>query len=459
MDRVRARFAAAGVDAYFGVRPEHTRYLTGMILGEGEEKVAGQSGQFLVGREEVALLADSRYTIQAREQAPDARLVEAYHDLPSRWPALLASVGARRVAVEAGFVAQATWTRLAEAAPEVDLVPVEGWVEADRAVKEPAELERIAAACAVADRALAALLPEIRPGVTEADLALRLEWLMRTGGAEALAFDVACLAGPQAALPHGSPGERPVLDGAVLLFDFGAQVDGYRSDMTRTLFVGEPVAARPRGVRARGRCPGGGDRRARSGRRRRDGAGRPARSTPSPAGSSQRRGHGDHFGHGLGHGIGLATHEAPSLSRTAAETPLPSPTVFSVEPGVYLDGETGVRIEDLVALRRRRPGGRATDAVPARGPRHRGLTSRQRVGTLAPMSFDLGSFVGVTIILALLIPLLTTVVIVGVVVWAIRGRVPPSEDPAVAELKARLARGEIDTAEYQVRMRALEEGD
>ncbi len=125
--------------------------------------------------------------------------------------------------------------------PDVELVPVEGWVEADRAVKEPAELERVAAACAVADRALAALLPEIRPGVTEADLALRLEWLMRTGGAEALAFDVACLAGPQAALPHGSPGERPVLDGAVLLFDFGAQVDGYRSDMTRTLFVGEPA--------------------------------------------------------------------------------------------------------------------------------------------------------------------------------------------------------------------------
>ena len=115
-----------------------------------------------------------------------------------------------------------------------------GWLEDLRAQKTPDEVERIAAACAVADRALAALLPEIRPGVTEHDLALRLEWLMRTGGAEALAFDVACLAGPEAALPHGSPGDRPVLDGEVLLFDFGAQVEGYRSDMTRTLFVGEP---------------------------------------------------------------------------------------------------------------------------------------------------------------------------------------------------------------------------
>src|SRR5207344_3019450 len=98
---------------------------------------------------------------------------------------------------------------------------VEGWVEQDRATKEPAELERVAAACAVADRALAALLPEIHAGLTEASLALRLEWLMRTGGAEALAFDVACLSGPQAALPHGSPRDRPILPGAVLLFDFG----------------------------------------------------------------------------------------------------------------------------------------------------------------------------------------------------------------------------------------------
>ena len=213
--RLRARFADAGIDAYFGVRREHMRYLTGFTLGEGEEKVAGNSGQFLVGGDEVVVLADSRYTIQARREAPEARLVEAYGDLPERWPDLVASVGARRVGVEAGFVAHATWERLAEAAPDVELVPIEGWVEADRAVKEPAELERIAAACAVADRALATLLPEIRPGVTEAELALRLEWLMRTGGAEALAFEVACLAGPEAALPHGAPGDRPLRAGSV----------------------------------------------------------------------------------------------------------------------------------------------------------------------------------------------------------------------------------------------------
>jgi len=350
LERLRARLEAAGVDAYFGVRREHMRYLTGLALADGEEKVAGTSGQFVVSGDEVAVLADSRYTIQVRREAPEARLVEAYNDLPSRWPELMRSVGARRVAVEAGFVPHATWQRLADAAPEVELVPVEGWLEADRATKDAAELERVAAASAVADRALATLLPEIEPGKTETELALRLEWLIRTGGAEALAFEVACLSGAEAALPHGAPGDRPVLSDAVLLFDFGAQVDGYRSDMTRTLFVGEPTArdldlyelvarAQQTVIEALEDAVNGG-----------------ARIPSGPAMHALARetivlaGHGDHFGHGTGHGIGLATHEQPSLSRTAPETPLPSPTVFSVEPGVYLDGETGVRIEDLVGL-------------------------------------------------------------------------------------------------------------
>jgi Xaa-Pro aminopeptidase len=355
--RLRTRVAAAGLDAYFGVRREHMRYLTGFTLAEGEEKASGNSGQFLVSSDDLVVLADPRYTIQARREAPDARMFEAYDDLPARWPALVASVGARRVGVEAGFVSHAAWERLAAAAPDVDLVPVEGWVEADRAVKEPSEVERIAAACAVADRALASLLPEIRPGVTEADLALRLEWLIRTGGAEALAFDVACLSGPEAALPHGAPGDRPVLDGTVLLFDFGAQVAGYRSDMTRTLFVGEPsardldvyqIVARSQraAIGTLERAVGGG-------------TGGGVGPVALPGGRTvhevawrviEAAGHGSHFGHGTGHGIGLATHELPALKRLATDDPLPSPTVFSVEPGIYLEGEMGVRIEDLVHL-------------------------------------------------------------------------------------------------------------
>jgi len=348
LGRLRERMASERIDVYFGVRRENTRYLSGFVLGEGEEKVAGVSGQFLVSPRELVVLADSRYTLQTRDECPGARIEQVYNDFAQRWPEIVSSLGpARRVALEAGFVSHATWQRLAAAAPGLELIPVEGWIEEQRQTKEPTELERVAAACAVADGALERLLPVIRAGVTETELALQLEWEMRTHGAEALAFDVTCLAGERAALPHGSAGSRVLHAGEVLLFDFGAQVAGYRSDMTRTLFVGEPNArdaelyqlvaqaqeaafAALTSAAETGQHPTN---------RAVDTA---AREVIAAAG------YGDHFGHGLGHGIGLATHEAPSLGRLAPESPLPSPTVFSVEPGVYLDDETGVRIEDLV---------------------------------------------------------------------------------------------------------------
>lgn len=347
---LRRRMGENDVDAYFGVRRENTRYLTGFELAEGEEKVAGNSGQFLVGCDDLVVFADSRYTVAAVEQCQDARVERVYNDIFARWPKLLATLGSvKRVAVEAGFVPYGIWQRLAAAAPGVELVPVEGWVEELRQVKDATEVERIAAACAVADGALTRLIPKIRPGVTEAELALDLEWEMRSNGAEALAFDVACLSGPNAALPHGSPSTRELRAGEVVLFDFGAQVAGYRSDMTRTLFVGEPTAetlaiyelvarAQQAAIDAlehslvQGTRPTG---------RQIDAV---ARDVIRDAG------HGDHYGHGLGHGIGLATHELPSLGLTAPDGPLPSPTVFSVEPGTYLDGVTGVRIEDLVVF-------------------------------------------------------------------------------------------------------------
>jgi Xaa-Pro aminopeptidase len=312
--------------------------------------VAGNSGRFLVSGGEVVLLADSRYRLQATTQAPETRVEAVTYDLGASWPALVGSVGAKRVAMEAGHVSHEQWEQLRKATPDVELVAVSGWLEADRAVKEPAELERIRAACAVADRALASILRRIKPGMTEHTLALALEWEMRTGGAEALAFDVACLAGPNAALPHGSPSSSEAACGQVLLFDFGAIVAGYRSDMTRTLFVGEPtardqeiyqiVAAAQGATIALLEAAARGEQPIPSGRE----ADAAARAVIEAAG------HGDHFGHGTGHGIGLATHEAPTLSRAASDDPLPGPTVFSVEPGIYLDGVTGVRIEDLIVF-------------------------------------------------------------------------------------------------------------
>ena len=351
LERFRARFDAQNVDAYFGVRRENTRYLTGFELGEGEEKSAGHSGQFFVGRDEVVVLADSRYTIQAGEQARGARIADAGYDLPSIWPGIVASLGASRIAVEAGFVSQALWRRLEAALPDVELVPVEGWIEADRATKESAELERVAAACAVADRALAALLPKIQPGVSEASLALDLEWLLRTGGAEAVAFDPTCLAGPRAALPHGSPTTHRFAPVPSCSSISAPRSAGYRSDMTRTLFVGEPTRARPRGLRGRRRLPGRGDRESRGdpgrGARaafrprslrdllRRDRVRRALAAVRSRAGPRNRPGD---------------TRAALAQSVRVGRAALPSPTVFSVEPGIYIEGEIGVRIEDLVLL-------------------------------------------------------------------------------------------------------------
>lgn len=353
---LRERLGREGIDAYFGLRPEHMRWLTGFALAAGEDRIAGHSGQFLVGRDEVIVVTDSRYTLQASREAPDAAVEEIGYDLPAKWAGLLGRLGARRVAVESAAITHDLWTRLQAAAPHASLVPVQGWLEGLRATKTPDEIERIGAACAVADRALASLLPEIRPGVTERELALRLEWLMRTNGAEALAFDVACLAGPEAALPHGSPGDRPILAGAVLLFDFGAQVEGYRSDMTRTLFVGEPAARDLEIYRLVAAAQQAAiDAVSGSVHSVLASDGRETLISGSAADAAARSviqaaGHDAYFGHGTGHGIGLATHEEPRLSRVGSDAPLPSPTVFSVEPGVYLAGETGVRIEDLIHL-------------------------------------------------------------------------------------------------------------
>ncbi len=351
--RLRDRMRAEGVDGYFGVRWEHMRYLTGLGFDEAEITGSGDSGKFLVGLEDVWVLADSRYTIAVQRDCPESILFEIERQLVDVWPDLVRTAGVRRVAIEAATIPHLTWERLREAAPDVELIAIEGWVEANRQRKELSELERVAAACAIADRALAALLPSIRPGVTEKDLALDLEWRIRTGGADRLAFDVACLAGAEAALPHGSPGLRPVESGAVLLFDFGAQVEGYRSDMTRTLFVGEPrerdlevyrVVAASQDIvfdsleEAVSSAKGGGT------------------LPPGKVYDQMARdvitadGRFPVYGHGLGHGIGLATHELPGLGRRSPDEPLPERTVFSVEPGIYIENETGVRIEDLVIL-------------------------------------------------------------------------------------------------------------
>ena len=346
---LRARARAEGLDALLLTSHADARYFSGICFGPNEEPTAGVSGWILISADAFAIFADSRYTVQARREAALATPLDPGSDPGAAIAAWAKTHGVRSLGVDPGAIRHAIWERMREAAPGLTLTPTKGWGVALRAVKEPAEIERIAAACAVADRALAAVLPKLLPGATEAEVAWLLEREMREGGAEALAFDVAALAGANAALPHGNPGARPFQRGEVALFDFGAQVAGYRSDMTRTLFVG---AASDVDLALYQRVLDG-QRAAIAALQHAVESGASALPSGRAADDAARAAMGDVDGvyeHGLGHGIGLQTHESPSLSRGASEAPLPSPTVFSVEPGIYLEERIGIRIEDLVAV-------------------------------------------------------------------------------------------------------------
>lgn len=346
---LRARARAEGLDALLLTSHADARYFSGICFGPNEEPTAGVSGWILISSDAFAIFADSRYTVQARREAALATPLDPGSDPGAAIAAWAKTHGVRNLGVDPGAIRHAIWERMREAAPGLTLMPTKGWGVALRAVKEPAEIERIAAACAVADRALAAVLPKLLPGATEAEVAWLLEREMREGGAEALAFDVAALAGANAALPHGNPGARPFQRGEVALFDFGAQVAGYRSDMTRTLFVG---AASDLDLALYQRVLDG-QRAAIAALQHAVESGASALPSGRAADDAARAAMGDVDGvyeHGLGHGIGLQTHESPSLSRGASEAPLPSPTVFSVEPGIYLEERIGIRIEDLVAV-------------------------------------------------------------------------------------------------------------
>ena len=346
---LRARARAEGLDALLLTSHADARYFSGICFGPNEEPTAGVSGWILISADAFAIFADSRYTVQARREAALATPLDPGSDPGAAIAAWAKTHGVRNLGVDPGAIRHAIWERMREAAPGLTLTPTKGWGVALRAVKEPAEIERIAAACAVADRALAAVLPKLLPGATEAEVAWLLEREMREGGAEALAFDVAALAGANAALPHGNPGARPFQRGEVALFDFGAQVAGYRSDMTRTLFVG---AASDLDLALYQRVLDG-QRAAIAALQHAVESGASALPSGRAADDAARAAMGDVDGvyeHGLGHGIGLQTHESPSLSRGASEAPLPSPTVFSVEPGIYVEERIGIRIEDLVAV-------------------------------------------------------------------------------------------------------------
>lgn len=338
LPRLRERIAAAGCEALLVTTLANIRYLTGF---------SGSAGLLLILPDGVALATDGRYQVQSAEQLAaagvDAR-IEIGNGAAQRDTLAGAASAIARLGLESTNV---TWARQrtfdSDWFPAAELVPTEGLVEELRRVKDEGEVARMAAAAGIADAALAATRPMVAEGVTEAALAMALDAEIRRLGASGNSFDTIVASGPNGAKPHARPSDRPLEAGELVVIDFGAVVDGYCSDMTRTLSVGQPgsaTLARMVEVVAESQAAGVDAVR----------AGRPAAEVDKVCRDViAAAGWGDAFLHSTGHGVGLDIHEAPTVAATSTDT-LVAGHVVTVEPGVYLPEHGGVRIEDTVVV-------------------------------------------------------------------------------------------------------------
>jgi Xaa-Pro aminopeptidase len=331
---LRVALESEGLDGLLVTHLPNIRYLTGFT---------GSAALLLVRPDSTTLITDFRYAVQAPSEAGPAAAVEV--DQKSVWERLGRLLAAAPTGT-LGIEAQAITVRDAERVGGLTrsrLVPTSDVVEGLRAVKSPEEVDAIRAAAALAREALAEVLPGVRAGQTEVEVGAALEAALRRRGSEWHPFPTIVASGPRAALPHARTSARPVAAGEWLLLDFGAQVDGYCADLTRTVVVGARADERQRTIYELVRTA---QRRALEHLR----AGMTGREGDALAREViAARGFGDAFGHSLGHGLGLEVHEAPRLAPTA-EAPLPLHAVVTVEPGVYLPGWGGVRLEDDVYL-------------------------------------------------------------------------------------------------------------
>ncbi len=325
--------AAAGADAALITYGPNVRYLTGL---------ASSNAAVLLPAEGTAILAtDSRYALAAQRDSPDLELViERF--LEAALAARMAARGQRTVAFEAHEMTVERHAELTAKAGGVRLVPFGRTIEELRTVKDPSELELLATACRISDQAIADVFARIRPGLTERQLAAALDRRMVELGAERPAFDTIVASGPNGALPHHVPTDRPMRRGDLITMDFGAAYGGYHADMTRTVALGEPAGWQREIYELVAAAQRAGIEAARPGAQVAD-VDAAARDLIRDAG------HGEHFGHGLGHGVGLEVHEAPTIgySRTGKLT---NRIPVTVEPGVYLPGRGGVRIEDILVV-------------------------------------------------------------------------------------------------------------
>ncbi|MCX5819320.1 MAG: Xaa-Pro peptidase family protein [Deltaproteobacteria bacterium] len=332
-DRVgRLRSGFPETDALLILSEKNIRYLTGFTGGDGA---------LMAGPDWLTLLVDGRYVTQARAEARGAEIFE-FRKRADGIVGVARRHGARSIGFESSVLTVAEYLRLKESLPEASFLPLPLGFEFLRAVKDEAEIDRIREAARIAGEALAGLREMIRPGVREKEIALELEYRMRRGGADQVSFETIVAAGANSALPHATPGCRAIADGDCVMIDYGAVCGGYHSDETCTFVVGRVserqrevyrlvLEAHDRAIRAirAGVSCGEIDRIARS--------------------HLDEAGLGSSFSHGTGHGVGLDVHEAPRLAAGREET-LRAGMVVTVEPGTYLPGVWGIRIEDTVLV-------------------------------------------------------------------------------------------------------------
>jgi len=335
LQKLRRELEVLGLDAIVITQPENRRYLSGFT---------GSAGTLFITQDEAILITDFRYVEQAPKQAPQFQVVEAAPDvLAKELSNLAAKAGVNRVGFESHYLPFSEHRDWAEAAAEFELVPTRELVEDMRALKDEEELDMIKRAVALSDAALAHTKGLIRPGMTEKEVAWELETYMRTHGAEAGAFEIIVAGGPSGAMPHAKASDDAIQVGEPIVVDVGARFEGYHSDLTRTLHLGDPdgrlqeiydLVLKAQLAAEEGIRPGMSAREADA----------LARDIITGAG------YGEYFGHPLGHGVGLAIHEKPKVSKVSRDVLHPGMTL-TVEPGIYIPGWGGVRIEDLVVIR------------------------------------------------------------------------------------------------------------
>ena len=335
VERVRAAMTADGLDALLVFGLHNIRYLTGF---------SGSAGVVLVTAAEVVLISDFRYRLAAALEAPDARFFETNEPLAVHLPELMAGVDGI-VGIERTHLYLEQWERLSEGLATIEHRLVGGMVERLRMIKSADEARAVREAAALAAASLEYLAGSRVVGRSERDVALDLETWMRRQGSGPVPFECIVAAGPHGAMPHAEASAEPIPPGTLLVVDLGAAIDGYASDMTRTFATGPAGSLDAEVLRIYELT-----RRAQEAGRLAARAGVPCRDVDAAARDLiTEGGYGEQFKHGLGHGVGLDVHEEPRVSERSEDT-LAEGMVVTIEPGIYLEGKAGVRIEDSVLV-------------------------------------------------------------------------------------------------------------